>query len=467
VTVPAKVGDRVVVLGASLGALLAAKPLSAAFGEVLLVDRDEVVDNPTYRRGVPHGRHAHGLVAKGQQIFERQFPGLMDDLVRAGVKPGDFNGDIQWIFGGRRLKPSTSGLLSVPATRPVLEYHLRKRVQAIPNVRFMQSRDILRLDTTGDGATATGALVQEQTPGSSPEVIEADLVVDSTGRGSRTPAWLAELGYERPAEDRVKIDLAYTTRHYQAPYDPFGSDLAIIPAATPSHPRGAFFYRLPGDDNRLELSLTGILGDHPPTDPDGFLEFVRSIPVPEIAKTLADCEPIDDPVMFRYPASVRRRYERLTRFPARFLVLGDAVCSFNPIYAQGMTVAAAESVVLGHLLERGTIPDWREFFRLIAAEIDSPWDFSASADLGYAGVVGRRTAKVRTINAYVARYQRAAVHDAELTNAFIRVAGLIDEPTSLLRPDRIVRVLRKAGRPTPPTADSLAAAPASPPRPER
>ncbi|MFE9191809.1 FAD-dependent oxidoreductase [Micromonospora sp. NPDC007208] len=462
-----KVGDRVVVLGASLGALLAAKELAESFDDVVLVDRDEVVDNSTYRRGVPHGRHAHGLVAKGQQIFERQFPGLMADLVNAGVKPGDFNGDIQWIFGGQRLKPSTSGLLSVPATRPVLEYHLRKRVQAIPNVRFLQKRDVLGLAVTADGATVTGARIQAQTPGSAPEVLDADLVIDATGRGSRTPAWLAELGYARPTEDKVKIDLAYTTRHYQAPYDPFGSDLAIIPAATPAQPRGAFFYRLPGDDNRLELSLTGILGDHPPTDPEGFGEFVRSVPVPEIAKVLADCEPLDDPVQFRYPASVRRRYEHLTRFPERFLVLGDAVCSFNPIYAQGMTVAAVESVVLGDLLRQGTIPHWREFFRRIAAEIDSPWDFSASADLGYAGVQGRRTAKVRTINAYVARYQRAAVHDAELTNGFIRVAGLIDPPTSLLRPDRIVRVLRKAGRPVPPPAQTLAAAPVSRPQPER
>lgn len=449
-----QVGDRVVVLGAGLSALLVARVLADAYRDVVLVDRDQVVGVRDYRRGVPHGRHAHGLVARGQQIFEQQFPGLTQDMIRAGVRPGDFNGDIRWYFGGRRLRPSTSGLLSVPATRPVLEFHLRNRVQAIANVRFLQGYDIVGLATTPDAATVTGAHIQRQERDSTLETLEADLVVDATGRGSRTPAWLEELGYARPPEDRVKIDLAYTTRHYQAPYDPFGSDLAIIPAATPSHPRGAFFYRLPGTDNRLELSLTGILGDHPPTDPEGFDQFVRSVPVPAIHRTLQDCEPIDDPVMFRYPASVRRHYERLTRFPANFLVVGDAVCSFNPIYAQGMTVAALESLVLADHLRRGRSPDWKAFFRDVDAQIESPWDFSASADLGFPGVEGHRTPKVRMINSYVARYQRAAVHDAGLTDTFIRVAGLVAPPTSLLRPDRVVRVLRRSRRDAPTTESS-------------
>src|SRR5690606_2428276 len=160
-----------------------------------------------------------------------------------------------------------------------------------------------------------GARVQRQGADTTPEILDADLVIDTTGRGSRTPVWLEELGYARPEDERVKINLAYTTRHYRVDKDPFGSDIAIIAAATPTHPRGAFFYRMPGDDGRLELSLTGMLGDHPPTDPEGFTEFARSLPVPDIYRSIRDAEPIDDPVMFRFPASVRRRYERLERFP--------------------------------------------------------------------------------------------------------------------------------------------------------
>jgi 2-polyprenyl-6-methoxyphenol hydroxylase-like FAD-dependent oxidoreductase len=171
--------------------------------------------------------------------------------------------------------------------------------------------------------------------------------------------------------------------------------------------------------------------------------------VPEIYESIREAEPIDDPVMFRFPASVRRRYERLTRFPEGLLVMGDAVCSFNPVYAQGMAVAAIESQVLADQLRKAHVPPARDFFQAISRQIDSPWDFAATADLGYPGVEGRRTAKVRMINGYVARLQRAAVHDDSLTNAFMRVAGLVDEPTALLRPGRVLRTLRQSGRRSP------------------
>ncbi|MGK5550576.1 FAD-dependent oxidoreductase [Actinomadura kijaniata] len=448
--------DRAVVLGGSLAGLLAANVLAEFYPEVLVVDRDQLAGVAGYRRGVPHGRHAHGLVARGHQILEETFPGLTADMEADGIRPGDFSANIRWHFNGMRLRPGKTGLLSVPCTRPVIERHVRERVEKIPAVRFLEGYDILGLEATADAGRVVGARVQRRDGGSAPEVLAADLVIDTTGRGSRTPTWLAELGYAPPAEDRVKVDLAYTTRHFRVPSDPFGDDIAIIAAATPSHPRGAFFYRLPGGGDRVELSLTGVLGDHPPSDPEGFMEFTRSLPVPEIYESVRDAEPLDDAVTFRFPASVRRRYERLTRFPEGFLVMGDAVCSFNPVYAQGMTVSALESVTLREHLGENRVPRPLEFFRKISGQIDSPWEFAATADLGYPGVEGHRTAKVRMINSYVGLVQRAAVHDAGLTNALIRVAGLMDEPTSLLHPATMLRVLRRSRRRPGPSATPAA-----------
>ena len=443
---PEQIVNRAVVLGGGLAGLLAANVLAEVYPDVLVVDRDELTGVANARRGVPQGRHAHGLVARGHQILETQFPGLTEDMEAAGVRPGDFSSEIRWYFNGLLLRQAHSGLLSVPCTRPVIEQHVRNRVEKVRGVRFLEGYDIVGLETTPDASRVTGARVQRSDGSSGPEVLPADLVIDTTGRGSRTPAWLDELGYSRPDEDRVKIDLAYTTRHYRVPSDPFGNDIAIIAAATPSHPRGAFYYRLPGDGDRVELSLTGLLGDHPPTDPEGFLQFVKSLPVPDIYQSIRESEPLDEPVMFRFPASIRRRYERLERFPGGLLVMGDAVCSFNPVYAQGMTVPALESLTLAQQLKKASVPQPQEFFQEISRQIDSPWEFTAISDLGYAGVEGPRTAKVRMINAYIARLQRAAVHDASLTNAFIRVAGLIDEPTALLRPAKILRVSRQSGR---------------------
>lgn len=441
--------ERAIVLGGSMAGLLTARVLSESVAEVVIVDRDSLVDVTGYRDGVPHGRHAHGLVARGQQILEELFPGLTQRLIDFGVAPGDLSGDIRWYVNGLRLKPAATGLISVPATRPVLERHVRESIQKIPNVRLQEHTEVLEPTVTDDRARVTGVRVAP-VGGGAAEVLSGDVVVDTTGRGSRTPAWLADLGYDRPQDERVPIRLAYTTRHYRLTEDPFGSDIAIIPAATPSHPRGAVFYRLPGDEGLVELSVTGVQGDYPPTDHEGFTEFVRSLPVPEIYAAIRDAEPVDDPVRFTFPASVRRHYERLKRFPDGLLVLGDAICSFNPVYAQGMTVSAMQAMRLRELIGAGgTLPDAATFFRAMSRVIDPPWELSAGADLEYPGVEGRRTVKSRMANAYVARLQRAAVHDEQLTDAFIRTMGLVVPPTHLMRPGNVVRVLRHARRPGP------------------
>ena len=433
-------GHRAVVLGGGMAGLLSARVLSESYTEVLVVDRDRLTGVRGPRKGVPHGRHAHALLARGQRILEEFFPGLADELSAAGIPAGDLVEDLRWYFNGRPLARRRTGLLSVSATRPVLEAHVRERVAALPNVRFLERHAVLRPVTTVDNTRVTGVLVRDEESGGTELQLDADLVVDATGRGSRTPAWLEELGYRRPAEERIKIDLAYTTRHYRLTDDPYGPDLSINPVASPANPRGAFFPKL--EDGTSQLSLTGLLGDHPPTDPDGFLDFVRTLSTPEIYAAVRDAEPVDDAVTFKFPASVRKRYERLRRFPDGLLVLGDGVCTFNPVYGQGMTVAALEAVVLRDHLARAGRPRPLAFFAEISPVIDVPWDISAGGDLGFPGVEGPRTLKVRIGNAYMARLHAAAVHDPVVTEAFFRVAGLVDPPQALMRPKLVWRVLR-------------------------
>ncbi|UBU18914.1 FAD-dependent oxidoreductase [Nonomuraea gerenzanensis] len=442
------VADRAVVLGGGMAGLLAARVLSEHYAEVLVIDRDTLTGASGPRRGVPHGCHAHALLARGQQILDELFPGLTRQLVEAGVPAGDMATRLRWYFNGRRLRQAPSGLVSVSATRPVLEEQVRIRVAALENVRFLERTDIL--GPTSAGARITGVRVRHSD--GQEEHLASDLLIDATGRGSRTPAWLQELGYERPDEDRVKIGLAYTTRHFRLRSDPYGDDLSINPVASPANPRGAFFPKLPGDMSML--SLTGILGDHPPADYDGFLAFAKSLPVPDIYEAIRDAEPLDEGATFTFPASVRRRYERLPGFPGGLLVLGDGACSFNPVYGQGMTVAAMESMILRDHLRRGGEPRWQAFFKDISRVIDVPWDISAGADLAFPGVRGPRTLKVRLGNAYMGRLHAAAARDGAVTAAFMRVAGLVDPPQALMRPGLMLRVLANGGRHT--TAEEAA-----------
>jgi 2-polyprenyl-6-methoxyphenol hydroxylase-like FAD-dependent oxidoreductase len=448
-----QIGDHAVVLGASMAGVLAARVLADAYAQVTVIDRDELSETPMHRRGVPHGRHIHGLLARGQQALEELFPGLTAELVAHGAPTGDMLADARLYFSGHRLRQARTGLGLLCASRPVLEGHARARVRTLPNVRFLDRCDIVGLVATPDGRRITGARVLRRADGSAVELLGADLVVDATGRGSRTPGWLEGLGHGRPAKEQVRIGLGYATRTYRLPPDALDGDLAVLHGATPQYPRAGALQML--EDGRWMLTLAGILGDHPPTDPDGFLAFARSLQFPDIYQTIRDAEPLDDPVPFRFPASVRHRYERLDRFPDGLLVMGDAVASFNPIYGQGMSVAALEALTLRGHLERGTQPQPRRWFRDLARVVDVPWDMAAGGDLVFPGVQGQRTLKSRLANAYLARLHAAAAHDADLASAFVRVAGLVAPPQSLLRPNVAVRVLRGSLHPAASTRDRL------------
>jgi 2-polyprenyl-6-methoxyphenol hydroxylase-like FAD-dependent oxidoreductase len=434
------VGDHAVVLGASMAGLLAARVLADAYAQVTVIDRDPLPDGSDQRRGVPQGHHIHALLARGQQALEELFPGLTAELVAQGAPAGDMLANARVYLSGHRLRQAHTGLVLLCASRPVLEGYVRARVRALANVALLDSRDITGLAATPDGRQVTGARIRRREGGSAEELLGADLVVDASGRGSRTPVWLEALGYAPPPQDEVRIRLVYTTRNYLLPRGALGGDLAVLHGLTPQHPRGGALMVL--DAHRLMVTLAGVLGDHPPTDPDGFLAFARSLRFPDIYETIRDAEPLDDPVAFRFPASVRHRYERLNRFPGGLLVLGDAVSSFNPIYGQGITVAALEALALRHHLEPGIQPRPRRFFAEVTRVVDVPWDIAAGGDLVFPGVPGRRPLKVRLVSAYLARLHAAAARDATLASTFVRVIGMVAPPQSLLGPGVALRVLR-------------------------
>ncbi|MFE9251040.1 FAD-dependent oxidoreductase [Streptomyces sp. NPDC007088] len=434
------IGDHAVVLGASVAGLLSARLLAERYRRVTLVDRD-VLTGSGPRRSVPQGRHIHGLLGRGQQVLEELFPGLTGELGAMGVPVCDFGTGLGWYFGGRAIERTRTGLVCVSAERPLLEDRIRARVLALPNVTSRERTDIVGLTTSRDRGRVTG--VRLRPAGGQEGVLDADLVVDTTGRGSRATRWLTELGYPRVREERIRIDLTYTTVDFASPLpvDPIGDGAALVCVANPASPRGATLARL---RDRYSLSMYGLLGQAPPTDRAGFLDYAAGLPVPEIHRAVRDAKMLDDPVSMHFPANVRRRFEKLDDLPDGLLVLGDAACVFNPVYAQGMTVAAVESLVLRDHLDRGRPPRPRDFFRDLAAVIDAPWDMAVGGDLGHPGVQGRRGLKVRWGNFYIPRLQAAAAKDGVLSDAFLRAAGMVDPPQALMRPKVALRVLRGA-----------------------
>ncbi|WP_162793330.1 FAD-binding monooxygenase [Streptomyces globosus] len=466
-----KGGEHAVVLGGSIGGLLAARVLADAYDRVTVIDRDDLTGaGMGLRPAISWAHHIHALLERGRTIIEDLFPGFLDDLLALGVPVGDFGMTCHYYFNGRMMVPAETGMACVAANRPVLENRIRTRVAALPGVTLRERTDILGLVASSDRRRITGVRVQGRDPddGGAPgaeEAIDADLVVDATGRATRTPRWLGELGYERAPEERIRMDLTYTTMDFTGPlpFDPLGDDIALVPTATPALPRGAIFARLA---DRYALTLTGILGDRAPTDREGFLAYAASLPVPQIHEAVRDAEQRGPAHSFRFPASVRFHYERLSRFPAGYLVLGDAACIFNPVYAQGMTVAAMGATVLAKHVGKGAEPRSADYFRDLSRVIDAPWAMSAAADLGYPAVRGRRTVATRMANLYMPRVQAAAAHDPVVARGFIRTASLVDPPQSLMRPSMVGRVLfgRKPAAPAAPAAPRVPAPSSEEPR---
>jgi 2-polyprenyl-6-methoxyphenol hydroxylase-like FAD-dependent oxidoreductase len=435
-----------VVVGASMAGLLAARVLAEHYAHVTVVDRDTLAQAPDRpRRGVPQGGHLHALLGRGLRALEELLPGLTEELTGRGAPLGDQLGDARLYFGGHRMARWHSGLPLLCASRPLLEDAVRARVAATPGVDVVARCELVGFATSADRQRVTGARVRRL--GCAEESLPAGIVVDASGRGSRTPTWLATLGLPAPAQERVRIGLGYASRVYRARPGALGGDLGIVRAPVPPRGRGGALAVLEGD--RWMATLIGVLGDHPPTDPGGFLDFACSLPGPEIHDAIAAAEPLGDPVPFRFPASVRRRYERLPRFPEGLLVLGDAFCSFNPIYGQGMTVAALEALALRDQLRRGRPPRPATFHRYVARIVDAPWGLAVGGDLAFPGVEGRRTPRTRILGAYVDRLHAAAATDADLAIAFLRVAALVDPPPALMHPRIALRVLRHGLRTRP------------------
>ncbi|MET0524912.1 MAG: FAD-dependent monooxygenase [Nocardioides sp.] len=430
----ASTNQHAVVIGASIAGVLAAQVLAGHFERVTLVDRDEMPREPDPRGGVPQGRHVHGLLSRGREVMERMFPGATADLVARGGVLGDAQADGRYFFGPRPLAAGTANLPILAVSRPLLEWYLRHRLLHDSRVEVLEHTSVLDLAFSADGARVRGVIVTDRDAGS-PRMVAADLVVDASGRTSRTPEWLERRAYAAPPEEVRRVDKQYATRMFRRTSEP-GQPLVRASASGPGFPRGGIM--LAREDDVWMVSLAGRNGEQPPLELEEYRAWARTLATPELADAIDTLVPLDDGVRYRFPANRRRRYERLRDFPAGLVVTGDALCAFDPVYGQGMTVAAIEAEELGHCLDGGGLHDLpQRFHRRAAAHIDTPWTIAAGAPTDGRVPIGRRL-----VDAYLARLIRAAADDAVLANAFLRVNHLVDRPQDLMRPALARRVAR-------------------------
>lgn len=430
-----------VVVGASIGGLLAARALSSHFDRVTIVERDRLPDEPAVRKGVPQSAHAHGLLASGYRVMDGYFPGLMDELEALGAPRGDVVGDFLWFQYGRWKLRHDAGLRGITVSRPCLETTIRRRVHELPNVTFLEDFDAVKpcFDAAAGGVTGLRVKSRER---KAEEIVAAELVVDATGRGSQSPAWLDEWGFGQPKMIAVKIDVGYATRVFERkPGDFFNSMGGVVAGTAPAETRtGAV---LAAEGNRWVVTLVGSVGDYPPTDEQGWTKFAATLPSPVVHDLVTSARPLTDIVSYRFPANQRRLYEGMTRFPRGYLVIGDAICSFNPLYGQGMSVAATEAQALDESLGAGLDGLAAHFYAKTSKIVDIPWLIATGEDLRYPQVEGTRPPGSGLVNRYLERVHAVASDDQVVCRRFFDVLNLLASPTSLMTPSLMLRVLAR------------------------
>ncbi|WP_329144322.1 hydroxylase [Streptomyces sp. NBC_01456] len=459
-------GRTAIVIGGGLAGMLAVTALTGQVDAITVVERDRYPQGRAFRKGVPQARHLHILLSGGERALEELLPGTVDALGEAGARSLELPRDLLtrtptgW---QRRFDERRHRTLSV--TRPVLDAVVRERVLRAAagsgtRVEVLEATEAVGL--TGDARRVTGVRVRSRDGARSVRDLTAGLVVDASGRGSRTPQWYAALGRTAPHEVTVDAGIAYATRMYR-PKDAAAPDVGVNVPGWPECPRGGAY--VPVEDGNWLLTLSGVRGHHPPTDAAEFTAFSATIGDPYVHELLSGAEPLSPVYGFRDTCNRRRHFERSGALPDGFLVLGDACCTFNPVYGQGMSVAA-----LGALAVRGTLAgggSTAEAQRAVARAMEPAWLAAVGADRPYASAADAKAgAGERLTTWYLDRLAARAAIDPVVGAAYRDVFCLTAPPARLIAPRIALRTVflpRRPGLPVPPTAvEGVSAGPRKP-----
>ncbi len=436
--------QHAIVIGGSMSGMLAARVLSDYYKQVTIIDRDRMPVEVEQRDGTPQARHLHIFLAKGLRIVEELFPGIDREMAAKGATTQHWGRETVNYLERGWMPPFESSLKTVGVTRILLEWCVRQRLRANECIQFVERAQIKRLLTKDNNRMVTGVEIRPKGEPDKISEVKADLVVDASGRGSDTAQWLVEMGYEQVEETVINSFLGYATRWYKRPAT-FPKDVKILTVqSVPKIPRGGVVMEVENDT--VIVTMSGTNKDYPPTDEAGFLEFAKGLISPVIYNVIRDAEPLSKIYGYQRTENRWRHYERFTRWPDGFIVLGDAACAFNPIYGQGMTTGALEAVALGEVLKSysglNEIGMGKVFQNRLAKVIETPWLMATGEDLRYPGTEGGHTKwQDRLVQKYIERYINAMTLYPEIIDPFVQVMNLLQPPTTLFRPSLLLKVL--------------------------
>ena len=443
-------GQQAVVIGGSIAGLITARVLADFFTYVTVLERDAIEDRPVIHKSIPQGNHLHALLQGGQQVLSSLYPGFTEALRDLGATRAIIGRDVVWYLpDGKAYNPTGSlrnpldlGFEAHCASRGLIEFLIRRLTLALPNVKLEAGITVREL--VHSNGRVHGVHYSDS------RSYAAELVVDAGGRGSHAPQWLEAMGFSRPGETTIGVDTAYSTANFRRPKSYTGEPLIFVTGPAPHFTRRGYLITI--ENETLLVSLIGRFGDYPPTDKAGFFNFAKELHSPFIYELIGEAEQLTQINHYRFPTSVQRHYERMTAFPEGFLVLGDAVCSFNPIYAQGMSAAALQASVLQQMLSeriaqsRGLEGIAASFFPKVAEINSTPWSLAAGFDFAYPQTRGERPPGVEERARYFAAVDQLQQEDPAVQRLVTEVFQLL-RPVSALQEEplrsRVLERLRK------------------------
>jgi 2-polyprenyl-6-methoxyphenol hydroxylase-like FAD-dependent oxidoreductase len=436
-------GERAVVLGGGLGGLSAARALSDRFRQVVILDRDELPDGATPRPGVPQGKHPHALLGGGLKALEQLFPGFGNELGRAGAVPIDRGFDVLYEVPGQdpwpRIKVSQA---TYSMSRPLIELTLRRQVERLANVKVESGCRVLKIISESNTGAATG--ICYRAPDGSMETLQSDLIIDASGNGSLTLEFLKTSGRKLPEETSIGVSMRYASTLFDHADIRDNYKSAYTLPNAPEESRGGLI--LPAENGSYQVVLIGRGEDSPPISESEFLSYARQLWTPTVYNAIKNARRLTEITPYSFSESRWRHFAQVSDFPCGLLPIGDAICRFNPVYGQGMSVAAREVSLLFELLGKlnsdllSTLA--HDFLTKAEELISDPWSMSAIPDFIYPETTGVRPKDLQERLNFQTELGRLAARDASVFELLIEVRHLL-APLTVLEAPFIVRKIEE------------------------
>ncbi|MGH1010923.1 NAD(P)/FAD-dependent oxidoreductase [Bacillus toyonensis] len=433
--------NKAIVIGGSMAGKFAAKALSTSFKEVIILEVGDKWDGKASRKRVPQSDHPHVLLKGGEKAIEELFPTITNELIKAGSIINNFTRDLKWHQFGLWKQPFIGEVHMIQQNRPLLEWHIQKRIDQISNITITYKTLVNGLLVDGKLNKVCGVKVKYLETGMQEEV-HADIVIDASGFGSKSMEWLREYEIE-VQEEKVRIDLFYATKMFQLKEnEELDCCNMLMSPSFPENPYGVLIQTI--EDNRYFVTFSGYANEKAPQTDDEFYDFAENLSISNVTDFLNKAEGITDIKTYKIPYQVRRRFDLVNNVPEGLLVVGDAQCRFDPVFGQGVSVAAMEAHQLQLLLQSRKQLDktfTQQFYKKTADIIEIPWDMTTTEISRHPQLKRELTTKQKFQLWYTKQIYRLSASDSDVYIRLVRVMNLIRSPFHLFHPKVLLAVL--------------------------